>query len=105
MERPSASAAGLTGGPGEPSVDPTMPSWAPKSCIAYHKAVVEALDCDALEHAKHDRIEKAYGTAVDGWKAEANGTPERIQTIGAACERDTASVHADVAGTCEISKT
>ncbi len=104
MERPTATAAGLTGGPGEPTVDPTMPSWAPKSCLAYHTAVVQALGCVALERDKRDQIQKTYGIASEGWKSETNGTPKRIEEVGAACERGTLSVHADVAGKCELSK-
>jgi hypothetical protein len=105
MERPTATAAGLTGGPGEPSVDPTIPSWAPKSCIAYHKAVVEALECAAIAQGKRDLIQKAFGTASEGWKAETNATPERIEQVRTGCERDTESVHADTEGKCAVAKT
>lgn len=86
-----------TGGPGEPIVDPTVPSWAPPSCIAYHKAVVQALDCAALDQAKQDEIRAAYDAASESWKAEQDADAARIAEVGAACESSTESVQADSA--------
>lgn len=97
--------AGLTGGAGQPSVDPTIPSWAPKSCVAYHKAVVQALECNAIDKTKRDQIQQAYGDASSGWKAEKDGTPARIEQVDAACERSTASVQSDTDGKCVTDKT
>src|SRR3990167_3544595 len=97
--------AGLTGGAGQPSVDPTIPSWAPKSCEAYHKAVVQALECNAIDKTKRDQIQQAYGDASLAWKAEKDGTPAKIEQVAAACERSTASVQSDTAGKCITDKT
>jgi hypothetical protein len=82
-----------------------MPSWAPKSCLAYHKAVVQALECNAIDKAKRDQIQQAYGDASQAWKAEKDGTPAKVELVAAACERGTASVQADVSGKCTIDKT
>src|SRR4051812_25887520 len=61
-----------TGGPDQPSVDPTVPSWAPKSCLAYHKVTVEAMGCTAIEQSKRDAIQREYGAASQSWKAMEN---------------------------------
>jgi hypothetical protein len=104
-DRASASNNGLTGGVGQPSVDPTMPSWAPKSCLAYHTAVVLALDCVAIDQIKRDEIGRAYGVASKGWKAEQDGTPTKIEQVSLACERSTASVNAASEGKCVLART
>jgi hypothetical protein len=41
---------------GEAGVDPTVPSWLPKSCIAYHRAVVQAINCEAVDQGTRDEI-------------------------------------------------
>ena len=98
------SAESLTGGEGEPSVDPTIPSWTPKSCIAYHAAVVGALECTAVNQTKRDEIQRAYGLASQRWKAETDGTPTKIQQIADACELSTLSIRADMSGKCALAK-
>ncbi len=89
-----------TGGPGEPMVDPTMPSWVPASCNAYHKAVVEALSCDAIEQGKRDEIRQAFDAASTTWKAEQDATPARVEEVGAACTSSGESVRAEITGKC-----
>jgi hypothetical protein len=94
----------LTGGPGQPSVDPTIPSWTPQSCIAYHQAVVEALGCEAISRGTRDDIQLEYGAASQRWKAETDATPQRINAVALACEASATSVHADSAGKCPVAK-
>ncbi|MDQ3370734.1 MAG: hypothetical protein M3680_35400 [Myxococcota bacterium] len=89
-----------TGGPGDPAVDPTMPSWAPPSCSAYQKAVVQATACQAVEQTKRDEIQQAYDTASASWKAEQDATPERIEEVAAACASSAESVRAETVGNC-----
>ncbi len=89
-----------TGGEGEPVVDPTMPSWAPASCSAYQKAVVQATACQAIEQGKRDEIQQAYDTASASWKAEQDATPARIEEVAAACSSSAESVQAETAGKC-----
>lgn len=88
-----------TGGDGQPEVDPTMPSWAPKTCIAYHRAVVQALDCTAIEQGKRDAIKAKYETDSTGWKT-ADATPAKVDEVKAYCETETASVRNDIGTTC-----
>jgi hypothetical protein len=88
-----------TGGEGEPSVDPTVPSWAPTTCIAYHRAVVQALDCTAVEQSKRDAIKSKYDTDSEGWKT-ADATPAKIEEIKAYCATETDAVRGDIGTTC-----
>jgi hypothetical protein len=85
---------------GQARVDDTVPSWLPQSCIAYHKAVVQAISCQAVEQAKRDEIQKSYGDTSASWKTEQNADPARIDAIGASCTAATASVRADIGESC-----
>lgn len=86
--------------PADDSVDPTVPSWLPASCIAYHKAVVQALDCAAVEQATRDRIKATFDETSVSWKAEEHASAARIEEVGAACTDATDAVRADIAGSC-----
>jgi hypothetical protein len=88
----------------ESRVDPTVPSWTPKSCIAYHKVTVEALDCPAIEQSKRDQIQQQYGEASQAWKTEEDADRANVEQIAQACERSSESVHADIAGKCTKTK-
>lgn len=98
--KPSTVATSPAGGSDVPTVDPTVPSWLPQSCHAYHKAVVQALDCQAIDQGKRDEIQKAYGDASASWKAEQNASDVRVQEIGATCVTATESVRADIGQKC-----
>ena len=89
-----------TGGTGEPMVDPTLPSWAPKSCNAYHKAVVQALECEAIDQGKRDEIGAAFDSSSAAWKAETDASAARIEEIGGVCLTSSESVQAEIAGKC-----
>ncbi|HUS32976.1 MAG TPA: hypothetical protein VMZ53_30950 [Kofleriaceae bacterium] len=93
-----------TGGAGQPSMDPTLPSWVPESCVAYHKVAIEAMGCTAIEQSKRDAIQQEYGAASQGWKAEPNADGARVEEIAAACVRSSNAVHADIAGKCAEAK-
>lgn len=84
----------------ETTVDPTVPSWLPQSCIAYHKAVVQATNCQAVDQTKRDEIEKTFGTTSASWKAEQNADKAKLEEIGATCTTATESVRADLAAKC-----
>ncbi len=94
-----------TGGPGEPAVDPTVPSWAPKSCIAYHKVVVQALECQAIEQGKRDSIKTKYDADAAAWQAMTDAEPGKIAEVGTACEGETTTVQAEITGKCDNSGT
>jgi hypothetical protein len=82
------------------TVDPTVPSWLPASCVAYHKAVVQAIDCQAVEQSKRDRIGATFDETSVSWKAEDNANATRVNEIGATCTTATDSVRADIADKC-----
>jgi len=91
--------AAETGGDGQPEVDPTVPSWAPKTCIAYHRAVVQAVDCEPLEQGKRDAIKTKYAGDSESWKT-VEATAAKIEEIKAYCESQTASVRGDIGTHC-----
>jgi hypothetical protein len=82
------------------TVDPTVPSWLPRSCVAYHKAVVQAIDCKAVEQNTRDRIQTTFDETSVSWKAEDNANAARVDEIGATCTTATDSVRADLADKC-----
>ena len=96
----SSTAAQHPGSSGEARVDPTLPSWLPESCVAYHKAVVQAIDCQAVDQTKRDEIQKKFGEASEGWKAEQNADKAKVDEVAATCTTATASVRADLAEKC-----
>jgi hypothetical protein len=85
-------------------LDPTLPSWAPKNCVAYHKVAVEAMDCTAIEQSRRDQIQQQYGDASTAWKAETNADNARVEEIAQVCDRSSAAVHAEIAGNCAEAK-
>ncbi len=87
-------------GMGSAAVDPTIPSWAPQSCIAYAKAVTQAIGCEDIDKAKRDTMEETYEGALASWKAEQNATEERIAEVDASCTSSTESVRAEIEGHC-----
>ena len=84
----------------EATVDPTVPSWLPQSCIAYHRAVVQAIDCQAVEQEKRDNIKNTFDAASISWKAEENADKARLAEIDATCTSSTESVRTDIAAKC-----
>ncbi len=96
----SKSSTSPTGGSDQPTVDPTIPSWLPQACIDYHKAVVQAIDCTAIDQGKRDEIQKTYGETSASWKAEQDASTQKIEEIGASCTTATEAVRADIGGKC-----
>lgn len=86
---------------GEPMVDPTVPSWLPASCVAYHKAVVQAIDCQAVDQGTRDQIRSTFDATSTSWKTEEPGADKaKIDEIGARCTTATDSVRTDIGGKC-----
>lgn len=92
--------ASPVGGPGEPAIDPTLPSWAPASCTAYQKAVFQAINCDAVDKGKRDEIQTAYNTASKSWKAETDADPARVEEINVSCTSSAESVRTAIGDLC-----
>ncbi len=91
---------GVGSGEGEAALDPTMPSWMPASCTAYHKAVTQAITCETIEQAKRDEIKAKYDAAAASWKAEQDASKERVAEVDTFCTSGADSVKADTAGKC-----
>jgi len=88
------------GGPGEPAIDPTLPSWAPASCTAYQKAVFQAINCEAVDQGKRDEIQDAYNAASVNWKQENEADAAKIEEINVSCTSNTESVRAAIGDQC-----
>lgn len=91
-----------TGGTGSDTamVDPTLPSWAPKSCNVYHTEVVKAVDCSELDQATRDSIKAKYETQNTAWHNLQNAEQAQIDQIGTECTEETKAVQAQAAGKC-----
>ncbi len=46
-----------------------MPSWAPPSCIQYHKLTIQIGECTAIDQGERDAVTKQYETRLVEWKA------------------------------------
>ncbi|MDB4958738.1 MAG: hypothetical protein JWO36_6307 [Myxococcales bacterium] len=86
--------------PNEPPVDPTLPSWAPRSCAAYHTAVVEALACEAIPQDSRDAIKGKYEASNAGWQAMHDAPQGTIDQVRASCTEDMKAVRAQSDGKC-----
>ena len=87
----------------EPAVDPTLPSWAPRSCSAYHAEVVQAAACEEIAQATRDSIKRKYDTANDAWQAMHDAPPGELDAIKVICVEDAKSVHRERVGKCAVS--
>lgn len=92
------------GGPGEPAIDPTVPSWAPPSCTTYQKAVFQAINCDAMDKGKRDEIQTAYNSASESWKVEKDADATRIEEVNQSCTSSAESVRASIGDLCTAEK-
>lgn len=88
------------GGPGEPAIDPTLPSWAPPSCTTYQKAVFQAINCTAVDQGKRDEIQTAYNRDSESWKAETDANAARVEEVSASCTASSESVRATLGDQC-----
>ncbi len=81
-------------------VDPTLPSWAPRSCAAYHVAVVEATDCLEIDQGIRESIKTKYEAANASWRELHDTRQEVIDQISMLCTEDVKYVHAQGEGKC-----
>ena len=81
-------------------VDPTLPSWAPSSCTAYHVAVVEATDCLEIDQGIRESIKTKYEAANTSWHELHDTRQEIIDQISMLCTEDVKYVHEQGAGKC-----
>jgi len=88
------------GGPGEPAIDPTLPSWAPASCTTYQKAVFQAINCDAMDKGKRDEIKDSYNAASVNWKQENEADAAKIEEVNASCTSNAETVRVAIGDLC-----
>ncbi len=91
---------GATAEADDDMVDPTLPSWAPKSCKAYHTAVVKAYECTEIEQATRDEIKNKYEAANTSWHDLQDAKQETIDQIQLLCVEDVKYVQSQGAGKC-----
>ncbi len=93
----------MTGDPDDSAtIDPTLPSWAPKSCNGYHTVVVKAVECTEIDQGTRDAIKSKYEAQNTAWHDLQNAPAERIAEIGKECQTDHNAVHARAGGKCGI---
>jgi hypothetical protein len=97
---PSEPASGA-GAEAEPSVDPTLPSWAPRSCTTYHAVVVKLVACEAVPQETRDGVKAKYDADHAKWQAMQDQPQGAIEEVGQRCVEDAAAVRAQLSATCQ----
>ena len=72
--------------------DPTLPSWAPRECVAYHAAVIRLAECDAVSQESRNVVKTQYDTDNARWKALHDQPPEQIEYVRDDCRAASESV-------------
>ncbi len=83
-----------------PAVDPTLPSWAPRSCKGYHAAVVKIAACNDIDQAARDQATKKYDADNKGWHDMTNASQSDLDQVQTACRDSRKSVNEQMAGKC-----
>jgi hypothetical protein len=65
--------------------DPTIPSWAPRECTAYHDAVVRFAECEAVSQESRNVVKTQYDTDNARWKALHDQPPEQLVYVRDDC--------------------
>jgi hypothetical protein len=65
--------------------DPTLPSWAPRECTAYHAAVVRLAECDAVPEETRNVVKTQYDTDDARWRAMHDRAPEQLEYVRDDC--------------------
>ena len=82
-------------------LDPTLPSWAPKSCAEYHTAVVKFSHCGDLSLDLRDKVSAKYDADNKGWHDMVNASQADLDQVKLSCTDEAASVNAQMTGKCE----
>jgi hypothetical protein len=91
--QPSASAAAG-------DVDPTLPSWAPRACKAYHAAVVNLAGCTQVAQDVRDRVTAKYDADNKAWHDMQNATQSDLDQVKLSCGDEANSVKAQITNDC-----
>ena len=84
----------------DPDVDPTMPSWAPPSCKAYHTAVVKLAGCTDLAQDLRDKVSAKYDADNKAWHNLTNAQQSDLDQVKTSCSEQAASVKAQMTPSC-----
>lgn len=84
----------------EESVDPTLPSWAPRSCKAYHAAVIHLAGCTQVAQDVRDKVAAKYDADNKAWHDMQNATQADLDQVKLTCGDEAASVKAQLTSDC-----
>ena len=96
--QPTTAAAGTPGA--EDAVDPTLPSWAPRSCKAYHAAVIHLAGCTQVAQDVRDRVSAKYDADNKSWHDMQNASQADLDQVKLTCGDEAASVKAQLTNDC-----
>jgi hypothetical protein len=82
------------------AVDPTLPSWAPHSCKAYHAAVIHLAGCTQVAQDVRDRVAAKYDADNKSWHDMQNATQADLDQVKLACGDEARSVKAQLTNDC-----
>lgn len=85
---------------GDDAVDPTLPSWAPHSCKAYHAAVVNLAGCTQVAQDVRDRVSAKYDADNKSWHDMQNASQTDLDQVKLSCGDEAASVKAQITNDC-----
>ena len=85
---------------GENAVDPTLPSWAPRSCKAYHAAVIHLVGCTQVAQDVRDKVSAKYDADNKAWHDMQNASQADLDQVKLACGDEAASVKAQLTNDC-----
>jgi len=81
-------------------VDPTLPSWAPKTCKDYHTAVVKFSHCGDIALDLRDKVSAQYDADNKSWHNLTDAKQSDLDQVKLACGDQAASVTAQMSATC-----
>lgn len=104
-DKPSTTASpgggvAASGGGDNPDVDPTLPSWAPPSCVQYHKLTIQLGECTAMAQGDRDAITQQYQTRLAEWKALENAEQGQLDAVKQQCEAAVTELSAKKSTSC-----
>ena len=77
--------------------DPTLPSWAPPSCKAYHATIVKLSGCMAVAQGDRDAMTAKYDADSKAWHDMTNAQQSDLDRVGTECSQLDAEVKAKLA--------
>jgi hypothetical protein len=98
---PSGPSTSASGAEADPAVDPTLPSWAPRSCTDYHAAVVKLVACEAVPQDTRDAAKAKYDADHAKWQAMQDEPQGAIEEVRQACADDAKAVGDQMSGKCQ----